>query len=39
MMNEAVILLRKGETTVFAAYLAVSVIVPIVSVACGYLMV
>ena len=39
MMNEAVVLLRKGEVAVFAAYLAVSVIVPVVSVACGYLMV
>lgn len=39
MMNEAVVLLCKGEVAVFAAYLAVSVIVPVVSVACGYLMV
>ena len=36
---ESAVLLRKGEVAVFAAYLAVSVIVPVVSVACGYLMV
>ena len=39
MMNETVTLLRGGRIAAFAGYFVASVIVPVIAVACGYMIV
>ena len=39
MMNETVTLLRGGRIAAFVGYFVASVIIPVIAVACGYMIV